>query len=68
MMYIFVRYGAFSFGTERNYIPEDFGKGSPTVFRHVAVRGSALVCCLYYIVNYEIIGILTNTFLCQLAG
>ncbi|XP_053393737.1 ATP-binding cassette sub-family A member 2-like isoform X2 [Mercenaria mercenaria] len=36
------RYGAFSFGTEREFVPENFGKGSPTVFRHVAVRGSAL--------------------------
>lgn len=39
----YFRYGAFSFGTEREFVPENFGKGSPSVFRHVAVRGTALV-------------------------
>lgn len=37
------RYGAFSFGTERDYVPENFGDLSPTLFRQLAVRGTAMV-------------------------
>lgn len=36
------RYGGFSFGTERSFVPGDFGKTSPTLFRTLAVRGTAL--------------------------
>ena len=37
------RYGAFSFGTERDFVPENFGHESPTLFRQLAVRGTAMV-------------------------
>ena len=45
------RYGAFSFGTERSFVPKDFGSSSPTLFRTLAVRGTALVNCLSIIVK-----------------
>ena len=41
--FFFTRYGGFSFGTERTFVPPDFGSSSPTLFRTLAVRGTALV-------------------------
>ncbi|CAC5402030.1 ABCA2 [Mytilus coruscus] len=40
-LYRLHRYGAFSFGTNRSFIPKDFGKKSPTLFRKVAVKNAA---------------------------
>ncbi|XP_052239441.1 ATP-binding cassette sub-family A member 2-like isoform X2 [Dreissena polymorpha] len=40
--YILHRYGAFSFGTELPFVPADFGENNPTVFRQLAVRGTAM--------------------------
>ncbi|XP_052774715.1 ATP-binding cassette sub-family A member 2-like isoform X2 [Mya arenaria] len=36
------RYGAFSFGTECESVPKNFGENSPTIFRQLAVRGTAI--------------------------
>ena len=32
------RYGALSFGNLRDYVPPDFGRHAPTMFRKLAVR------------------------------
>ncbi|KAK3577511.1 hypothetical protein CHS0354_026468 [Potamilus streckersoni] len=37
------RYGAFGFGSEVSFVPDDFGQSSPTQFRRLAVRGQAIV-------------------------
>ncbi|XP_054722736.1 ATP-binding cassette sub-family A member 2-like [Uloborus diversus] len=42
-MYRLRRYGAFSFGLLREYVPKNFGKNAPPLFRKVAVRNVAKV-------------------------
>lgn len=42
-MYRLRRYGAFSFGWIRDYVPEFFGKDAPSLFRKIAVRNVAKV-------------------------
>uniref|UniRef100_A0A2R5LDX6 ATP-binding cassette sub-family A member 2 n=1 Tax=Ornithodoros turicata TaxID=34597 RepID=A0A2R5LDX6_9ACAR len=37
------RYGAFSFGLIRDYVPKNFGKDAPALFRKIAVRSVAKV-------------------------
>ena len=40
---IVCRYGGFSLGNIRPYVPEDFGKNAPSEFRRLAVRHVAKV-------------------------
>ncbi|KFM77694.1 ATP-binding cassette sub-family A member 2, partial [Stegodyphus mimosarum] len=42
-MYRLRRYGAFSFGLVRDYVPPNFGQNAPPLFRKVAVRNVAKV-------------------------
>ncbi|XP_071097331.1 ATP-binding cassette sub-family A member 2-like isoform X1 [Haliotis cracherodii] len=35
------RYGVLSFGLEQRYVPENFGRSAPTLFRKLAVRSAA---------------------------
>jgi hypothetical protein len=42
-IYYVFRYGAFVFGNNRSFIPKDFGKKSPPLFRKVAVKNAAQV-------------------------
>ena len=37
------RYGAFTFGLVRDFVPKDFGKDAPSIFRQLAVRKVAKV-------------------------
>ncbi|XP_041370956.1 ATP-binding cassette sub-family A member 2-like [Gigantopelta aegis] len=37
------RYGALAFGLEQHFVPQNFGKNSPTLFRKLAVRSAAKV-------------------------
>lgn len=47
-LYVFhYSYGAFAFGNIRHYVPDDFGRHAPTVFRKLAVRRVAKVCNLF---------------------
>ncbi|PRD32326.1 UNVERIFIED_CONTAM: ATP-binding cassette sub-family A member 2 [Trichonephila clavipes] len=41
--FLFHRYGAFSFGLIRDYVPQNFGKNAPPLFRKIAVRNIAKV-------------------------
>jgi len=49
VLFLAHRYGAFSFGTEAEFVPEKFGENSPTLYRQLAVRGTAIVRPAYYI-------------------
>ncbi|KAF8797193.1 ATP-binding cassette sub-family A member 2 like protein [Argiope bruennichi] len=42
-LYRLRRYGAFSFGLVRDYVPQNFGKNAPPLFRKIAVRNIAKV-------------------------
>ncbi|KAL3242105.1 hypothetical protein MRX96_021472 [Rhipicephalus microplus] len=42
-MYRLRRYGAFSFGLSRDYVPSTFGEDAPALFRKIAVRDVAKV-------------------------
>ncbi|CAL1285567.1 unnamed protein product [Larinioides sclopetarius] len=42
-LYRLRRYGAFSFGLVRDYVPQNFGKKAPPLFRKIAVRNIAKV-------------------------
>ncbi|GFQ81398.1 ATP-binding cassette sub-family A member 2 [Trichonephila clavata] len=42
-LYRLRRYGAFSFGLIRDYVPQNFGKNAPPLFRKIAVRNIAKV-------------------------
>lgn len=47
-IYFVFRYGAFVFGNNRSFIPKDFGKKSPPLFRKVAVKNAAQVGGSFY--------------------
>jgi hypothetical protein len=47
-IYYVFRYGAFVFGNNRSFIPKDFGKKSPPLFRKVAVKNAAQVRVFYF--------------------
>lgn len=52
---MYFRYGAFSFGLVRDYVPENFGQNAPPLFRKVAVRNVAKV--LIYVFKLILVNI-----------
>ena len=51
-LYRLHRYGGFSFGLKRPFIPENFGKDGPTEFRKLGVRTVSMVCHIFILNSY----------------